>query len=244
MRLAGARAGFVPKQERARCRGQPQVRAIVCMCSPRSRVRLSCVSVCGNAARPATRCEAAAEDKDPTSRSGWKTSLAVRLLLHGAVSAHRRAAVRHISTYVDQRSGTSVDLFGLRRDRCASVWRRRLLYGKPPSHQRLLVLPWFKLVPQAPLGSVWWPPTPIICSLRCTVRTGARRNPNGPRRCRIPVQETNLGWRCWALKNLCQSWLGGDLPRTRRLLVQISTRAGEDAQLRGWHEALEAGPAA
>ena len=43
------------------------------------------------------------------------------------------------------------------------------------------------------------------------------------------LQQINLQWCCWALKQLCDQWIGGDLQRTLRLLGQILARAaGED----------------
>lgn len=171
-------------------------------------------------------------------------ALAGRLLLQwGLQRATDVPPFANMATYVDAASGASVDLFGLRRDPTrgrveGGVW----LYGKPPSHQRLLVLPWFELARRdGAAGTVWWPaePEPLLAALY-----GPDWRTPQPEWdslvSNVSVHEINLNWRCWALKSLCHRWLGGDLARTRRLLAQITARAGEDPQLRGWREALEA----
>ncbi|MCD6077597.1 MAG: cytidyltransferase [Ramlibacter sp.] len=174
-------------------------------------------------------------------------ALAGRLLLQwGLQRATDVPPFANVATYVEPRSGTSVDLFGLRRDPMrgrveGGVW----LYGKPPSHQRLLALPWFELAPRdGPAGTAWWPADPD--ALLGALYGAAWRTPQPEWDSLVSntsLQELNLSWRCWALKNLCQCWLTGDLPRTHRLLAQITARAGDDAQLRRWREALE-GPRA
>ena len=56
--------------------------------------------------------------------------------------------------------------------------------------------------------------------------------------------DTNLQWRCWSLKRLCDQWRTGDLPRTRRLLDQILARAAGDAKLLEWGAVLDGAIAA
>lgn len=150
----------------------------------------------------------------------------------------------NLASFVEPQSGLTLDLFGLRRNPVQTcieggVW----LYGRPASHQRLLVLPWFELAQRpTPAGQAWWP-APAHALLEAFYGDWRRPDPEWDSLVsNRAVQDLNLNWRCWALKNLCQCWLGGDLGRTRRLLGQITGRAGEDAQLRGWREALEAHP--
>lgn len=171
-------------------------------------------------------------------------SLAARLMQQwGLQRATDVPPFANVATYVEPGTGTSVDLFGLRRDPVRArveggVW----LYGRPPSHQRVLLLPWFELVEQAgAAGPCWWPAQPQV--LLEALYGPDWRQPQPEWDSLVSnrsLQELNLHWRCWALKNLCQCWLGGDAARTRRLLAQIAARGGEDAQLRGWREALEA----
>lgn len=148
----------------------------------------------------------------------------------------------NMATYVEPRSGYSVDLFGLRRDPVqgrieGGAW----LYGKPASHQRVLLLPWIALVEKATTaGAVWWPAD--AGALLATLY-GDWRTPNREWDSLVSnraLQEVNLSWHCFALKSLVYVWLSGDLPRTGRLLDQILARAGEDARLRAWREALPA----
>ena len=54
------------------------------------------------------------------------------------------------------------------------------------------------------------------------------------------LQKTNLSWRCWALKNLCDRWLTGDLLQTRGLLEQILARGGADPDLTRNRDCLDA----
>jgi hypothetical protein len=148
----------------------------------------------------------------------------------------------NMATFVDRDSGCSFDLFGLRRAPEGThveggVW----LYGRPASHQRLLRLPWFTLAARGgPAGTVWWPAPAgdLLAALYGDWRTP---QPEWDAQISNPsVQALNLNWRCWALKSLCQCWLTGDLPRTARRIGQIAGRAGEDAQLRRWADALAA----
>lgn len=149
----------------------------------------------------------------------------------------------NVATYVEPATGYSVDLFGLRRDPVlqrieGGAWQ----YGKPPSHQRLLVLPWIELAARAsPAGEVWWPAAPARL-LEAFYGDWRTPQPGWDSLVSNPsVQELNLNWRCWSLQRLCDCWLEGDRAKTRALLAQILARAGEDAQLRGWREALDAG---
>jgi hypothetical protein len=244
------RAGFVPKQERAPVYwDEPQVRALVWqVLAAFKSADCHVFPYAGTLLGLQRDALLLPNDKD-ADLGVWLEdyALAGRLLLQwGLQRATDVPPVANMSTYVDARTGTSVDLFGLRRDPMhGRVEGGAWLYGRPPSHQRLLLLPWFELaVHESPAGAVWWPAdAPQLLA--------ALYGPDW----RIPqpewdslvsnrsLQELNLNWRCWALKNLCQCWLGGDLARTRRLLAQITARTGEDAQLRGWDEALAGGPA-
>ncbi|MBI2769200.1 MAG: hypothetical protein HYX47_06240 [Burkholderiales bacterium] len=140
----------------------------------------------------------------------------------------------------------SIDLFGIRREpehnrMVGGVW----LYGRPPSHQRITHYPWFTLASRdGPSGEVWWPEPPAAL-LGALYGNWRRPQPEWDSlvSC-LAVQETNLQWRCFALKNLCDSWLAGNLPRTRRLVDQIVARGGPDAALDRWAAALDAGMAA
>lgn len=174
-------------------------------------------------------------------------ALAGRLLQQwGLQRATDTPPFANMATFVDAGSGCSVDLFGLRRDPLrerteGGVW----LYGKPPSHQRLVLLPWFELETRSsPAGNVWWPSAPdlVLTAMYGDWRT--RRAEWDSLVSNPSIQETNLNWRCWALKGLCQCWLTGDLARTRRLVDQILARTPHDAQLRGWGEALDRAVAA
>jgi hypothetical protein len=170
-------------------------------------------------------------------------SLAGRLLQQwGLQRATDVPPFANMATFVDPGSGISVDLFGLRRDPVrgrveGGVW----LYGRPASHQRVLLLPWLELASgQGAAGPLWWPAEPDAL-LQALYGPGWRTpQPDWDSLVsNTALQELNLNWRCWSLKNLCQCWLTGDLAKTRALLAQISQRAGEDAQLRGWRVALE-----
>jgi hypothetical protein len=146
----------------------------------------------------------------------------------------------NMATFVAPRDGTSVDLFGLRRDPGGrhiegGVW----LYGKPASHQRVLLLPWLDLVGRTtPAGSAWWP---ADADLLLRTLYGDWRTPQREWDSLVSnrsLQAVNLNWHCFALKNLVQAWLTGDLPRTGRLLDQILARCGEDPRMRAWRDAL------
>jgi hypothetical protein len=171
-------------------------------------------------------------------------SLAGRLLQQwGLQRATDVPPFANMATFVDPRNGISVDIFGLRRDPVqARVEGGAWLYGRPPSHQRVLLLPWLELETRQGLaGSAWWP-ADADALLQALYGPGWRtRQPHWDSLVsNATLQSLNLSWRCWSLKNLCQCWLAGDLARTRGLLDQIAQRAGDDAQLRGWREALEA----
>ncbi len=148
----------------------------------------------------------------------------------------------NMASLLDPASGLSVDLFGIRRDPLAcrlegGVW----LYGRPPHHQRITHYPWLELAPRAgPAGEVWWP-EPADGLLAALYGDWRQPQPEWDSlvSC-LAVQDTNLQWRCWALKSLSERWLSGDLGRTRRLLDQIERRAGADAQLRSYRAALDA----
>jgi hypothetical protein len=171
-------------------------------------------------------------------------SLAGRLLVQwGLQRATDVPPFANMATFVEPNSGYSVDLFGLRRD----PMRERVeggawLYGKPPSHQRVLLLPWFDLQERTSAsGAVWWPDR---ADALLQAFYGDWRTPQPEWDSQVSnrsLQDTNLSWRCWSLKSLVYLWLGGDLARTRRLLHQVLARAGDDAQLHAWREALDAG---
>ena len=148
----------------------------------------------------------------------------------------------NMATYVETRSGYSVDLFGLRRNAgTGRIEGGAWLEGQPASHQRILLLPWIELVERpSPAGAVWWPQAPQRLLEACY---GDWRTPQPEWDSLVSnrsLQEVNLNWHCFALKNLAQAWLTGDLARTGRLLDQILARAGDDARLRRWREALPA----
>lgn len=169
--------------------------------------------------------------------------LAARLLQQwGLQRAMDVPPFANMSTCVEPRSGLSIDLFGLRRDPMrqrteGGVW----LYGRPPSHQRLLVLPWFELAPRrVPSGQAWWP---ADAGVLLAAFYGDWRTPQPEWDSQVSnraLHELNLNWRCWALKSLCARWLTGDLAATRRLLARIAERAGDDAELGRWRAALDA----
>ncbi len=58
------------------------------------------------------------------------------------------------------------------------------------------------------------------------------------------VQDANLHWHCWALKNLCDRWLSGDVGRTLSLLDQIERRGGPSARWQRCRAALRHAAAA
>lgn len=148
----------------------------------------------------------------------------------------------NVATFVLLQPHMSVDLFGLRREpELARLVGGGWLYGRPPSHQRITHYPWFELASRTgPAGDVWWPDSPATL---LTALYGDWRKPqpewDSLVSC-IALQDTNLNWRCWALKNLCDRWLGGDLARTRRLLDQIIGRGGPDPQLSHYSKCLDA----
>lgn len=148
----------------------------------------------------------------------------------------------NMASLVEPQSGLTVDVFGIRREPehqrlVGGVW----LYGRPPSHQRITHYPWFELVARAgPAGDVWWPADP---DLLLTALYGNWRTPQPEWDSIVSsraLQGINLQWRCFAMKNLADRWLGGDAARTRRLLDQISARAGWDARLTRCRDALDA----
>jgi hypothetical protein len=146
----------------------------------------------------------------------------------------------NMATYVEPRSGCSVDLFGLFRNAVAQrteggAW----LYGRPPSHQRLLLLPWLELVQRdAPAGPVWWP-EPADALLAAFYGDWRVPDPHWDSLVsNRALHEVNLSWWCWSLQRLAQCWLGGDRVKTRRLLDQVIARGGEQPVLVAWRRAL------
>lgn len=146
----------------------------------------------------------------------------------------------NVATFVLLQPRMSVDLFGIRREPehqrlVGGAW----LYGRPPSHQRIVHYPWFELVSHAgPAGEVWWPDPAevLLAALYGDWRTPQPEWDSLVSCCAL--LETNLQWRCWALKSLCDQWLTGDLPRTRRLLDQVLARAPGDERLLGYRTVL------
>lgn len=149
----------------------------------------------------------------------------------------------NMATWVDPASGLSVDLFGLLRDPVrervqGGVW----LYGRPPSWQRVLHLPWFELKERAsPAGPIWWPAEPAALLDACYGDWHTPRPEWDSQVSNRALQEVNLNWHCWALKALADRWLTGDLASTLRLLEQIAMRSGDTAQVSGWRDALAPG---
>ncbi|MCC2632516.1 MAG: cytidyltransferase [Ramlibacter sp.] len=240
------RSGLIPKQERAAAPwAEPEARALVWqLLAAFHAADCHVFPYAGTLLGLERDARLLPNDKD-IDLAVWLEdfALAGRLLLQwGLQRATDVPPFGNVATYVELRSRTSVDLFGLRRDPMrgrveGGVW----LYGKPPSHQRLLALPWFELAPRdGPAGTAWWPADPDV--LLGALYGAGWRTPQPEWDSLVSntsLQELNLSWRCWALKNLCECWLTGDLPRTHRLLAQITARAGDDAQLRHWREALD-----
>jgi hypothetical protein len=149
----------------------------------------------------------------------------------------------NMAAFIDPATGGSVDLFGLRRDPVqgrieGGVW----MYGKPPSHQRVLHIPWFVLAPRALSNGarLWWP-QPADALLTALYGNWRRPQPEWDSlvSC-VSVTQINLHWHCWALKQLFDRWLTGDLGRTRRLWDQVAARTEVDADLARWRDALDA----
>ena len=148
----------------------------------------------------------------------------------------------NMTCLVDDSSGLSVDLFGLRRDPVRQVIEGGVwLYGKPASHQRVTLFPWFTIAPHpGPAGEVWWPNPPAIM-LRALYGDWLVPQPEWDPLVSCPsVQDLNLQWRCCALKQLADRWLKGDMAYTRRLLDQIAARVGWDDKLVSYRDALDA----
>ena len=172
-------------------------------------------------------------------------SLAARVLQSlGLQRATDVPPFANMATFVEPRSRLSLDLFGQWRDPvqqrvAGGVW----LPGRPPSHQRLLHLPWFTLAQRAgPAGPVWWP-DPAQDLLAALYGPGWRQpQPEWDALVSCAaLQEVNLSWWCWACRSLARCWLTGDLARTRRLCDQVAARGGWTAPLAGWRDALDAG---
>lgn len=170
-------------------------------------------------------------------------ALAGRLLQQmGLRKANDLPPFGNMATYVEPNTGCSVDLFGLRRNPSLQrVEGGAWLYDKPPSHQRVLLLPWFDLAERdSPAGALWWP---AAADALLQAFYGDWRTPQPEWDSQVSnrsLQEVNLSWHCYALKALAQSWLGGDLARTGRLLDQILARAPQEPRLLAWREVLPA----
>lgn len=160
----------------------------------------------------------------------------------GFIRATNSPPFGNVATFALLQPRLSLDLFGIRREPeherlVGGAW----LYDRPPSHQRIVHYPWFVLASrEGPAGAVWWPePADALLSALYGDWRTPRPEWDSLVSCRA-LQETNLQWRCWSLKRLCDQWLAGDLPRTRRLVDQILARAPGDAQLLAWRAALDA----
>ena len=160
----------------------------------------------------------------------------------GFVRATNSPPFGNVATFALLQPRMSVDLFGIRREpEHARLVGGGWLYGRPPSYQRITHFPWFELASRAgPAGDVWWP-DPAATVLTALYGDWRRPQPEWDSlvSC-IALQETNLNWRCWALKSLCDRWLGGDVARTRRLLEQIMGRGGLDPPLTRYRDCLDA----
>jgi hypothetical protein len=147
-----------------------------------------------------------------------------------------------VASLVEPQSGLAIDVFGIRRDPVHRVLEcGAWIHGKPASHPRVIQLGWFELASRpGPSGDVWWPdPADVLL----TGLYGDWRTPvpewDSLVSC-LALRDTNVQWRCWALKNLSDRWLTGDLGRTRRLLDQITARAGPDNLLESYRRVLDA----
>jgi hypothetical protein len=241
---AVTRAGFVPRQDRAAAPwDEPTARRLVFELLARLKSAGCHVFPYAGTLLGLERDGRLLPDDKDADLAVWLEdfSLAVRVLQGiGLQRATDVPPFDNMATLVEPRSGTSVDLFGLRRDATqqrveGGVW----LYGKPASHQRVLLLPWLTLVEHAtPAGSAWWPADADLL-LRTLYGDWCSPQPEWDSLVsNRSLQEVNLHWHCFALKNLAQAWLTGDLPRTGRLLDQILARAGDDARMHGWRGAL------
>jgi hypothetical protein len=160
----------------------------------------------------------------------------------GFLRASNSPPFGNVASFVLLQPRLSLDLFGIRREpEHARLVGGAWLYGKPPSHQRIVHYPWFDLAGRAgPAGEVWWP-QPADTLLTALYGDWHTPQPDWDSlvSCRA-LQETNLQWRCWSLKRLSDRWRSGDLARTRKLLAQVLARAPGDPQLLAWRGVLDA----
>jgi hypothetical protein len=242
------RDGFVPRQQRD---GGPAWDAHVAealvwdLLSRLKQAGCSCFAYAGTLLGLQRDGRLLPNDKD-ADLAVWLEDYALACRVLGELGLRRATDVppfANMATFVEPASGYSVDLFGIHRDPLhgglqGGVW----LHGKPASHQRVLRLPWLDLVEHAgPKGTVWWP-QPADALL--TALYGDWRTPNPEWDSLVSclaLQETNLSWRCWALRALRDRWLTGDLARARRLCDQIGARARDWAELARYRDALDAG---
>lgn len=240
------RAGFVPKQERPAVPWD-EARAAQLVWELLARLKAAdchAFPYAGTLLGLERDGRLLANDKD-ADLAVWLEdfALAGRLLQQlGLQRAQDVPPFGNMATYVEPNTGYSVDLFGLRRN----PWLQRIeggvwLYGRPPSHQRVLLLPWFELAERAtPAGTAWWP---AAADALLQSFYGDWRTPRPEWDSQVSnrsLQEVNLSWHCYALKALAQSWLAGDLARTGRLLDQILARAPQEPRLLAWREVLPA----
>jgi hypothetical protein len=238
------RQGLVPEQERAAVRwDEAQATGLVWQLLARFRAeRVHVFPYAGTLLGLERDGRLLPNDKD-SDFAVWLEdyALAGRLLQQwGLQRAADVPPFDNVSTWVEPGSGLSLDLFGLRRNPVrACTEGGAWLYGRPASHQRLVLLPWLELGTRAgPAGEVWWPERPQHL-LQAMYGDWRIRQPDWDTQVsNLALVDLNLSWRCWALRSLCERWLTGDLARTRALLAQIAARGGDDAQLQSWREAL------
>ena len=185
------RAGFVPSQERAAVHwDEPRVRTLVWQVLAAFKAEDCHVFPYAGTLLGLQRDARLLPDDKDADLAVWLEdyALAGRLLLQwGLQRATDVPPFANVSTYVDPRKGASVDLFGLRRDPVhARVEGGAWLYGKPPSHQRVLLLPWIDLVQKdSPAAPARWPRTASRPARTASPRTEAGC-PTGGRRARPP----------------------------------------------------------
>jgi hypothetical protein len=147
----------------------------------------------------------------------------------------------NFSTFIDPTTALVFDVTGLRREPehprvVSGAW----LYGRPPDHQRIGVLPWFTLAAQArPAGDIWWPDRPeaILEALY-----GDWRTPRPDWNSAISALNLHSGalpYRAYGYARLCALWMEGDVAKTRRFLAPLLARLPDDALLRRCAGALD-----
>lgn len=144
-------------------------------------------------------------------------------------------------TFIDGETQLTFDLSAFRREPeqpriVSGVW----LYGKPPDHQRISLLPWFTLTSQSrPEGEIWWPDQPeaILTALYGDWRTP--RPDWDSATAALNLCAPSLQYRCYAYARLNRLWLSGDIAKARRSLVPVLARLPDDAVLDRCRGALD-----